>query len=92
MKKKHLRSQPLSRGMLENLFSTSFGWTNVRRERLFLDTDPEIQVLPVNAKSHDSEVLLIVESAELRAGCAKSHAISSTEARERAISSFHVAP
>ena len=46
--------------------------------------DPEIQVLLETEKSHDSEVILMVESAELRAGCAKYHAISSTEARERA--------
>ena len=45
-----------------------------------------------NAKSRDSEVIPMGDSVQFRAGCTKSHAISSTEARERAISRFHGAP
>ena len=46
--------------------------------------DPEIHVLLENAKAHDSEVILIIENVDLRAGCAKYHAISLAGARERA--------
>ena len=84
LKKNHLRSQPVPRGVLENLFSTSYGKSKVRRELPFLHIEPEILVLFVNEKAHGSEVILVVESAELREGCAKYYAISSTEARERA--------
>ena len=45
--------------------------------------DPEILGLLENEKPVDSEVIIIVESAELRAGWAKYHAISLNEARER---------
>ncbi len=58
----------------------------------FFDMDPKIEVLLENARSRDSQVILIVENDGLRAGYATSHAISSTDARERAISRFHGAP
>ena len=48
----------------------------------------EIEVLLETAKPRDSSVDSIIESVRLRAGYTQSHAISSIEARERAISSF----
>ena len=56
------------------------------------DMDPEIEVLLRIEMSRDPEMLLIFRRIELRTGCTKSHAISSTETWERAISSFRGAP
>ena len=49
----------------------------------------EIEVLLVNAKSRDSRVGSIIETARLREGYTKFHEISFSEARERAILRFH---
>ena len=49
----------------------------------FFYMDPKIAVLFENSKARDSRVNSIVENDRLRSGFAKSHLVSSTEARER---------
>ena len=60
--------------------------------RPMFDMDPKFYVLLRIAKTFDFGVILIAERVRLRVSCATSHEISSTDARERAISSFHGAP
>ena len=71
------------------MFSRKFSATKVQHGGRIFDMDPKIDVLLKPAKSRDSRIDSIVESVRLRARYTKSHAISSTEARERAIFSFH---
>ena len=67
----------------------SFWWSKVRRGDPFFDMDPQFEVLLEHEESSDCGVDSIVENARLRSGWAKSHVISSTEARERGIFRFH---
>ena len=80
----NFRSQPLPRGVLEICFGPILKTPRSGVNDHFLHMDPEIHFLLANAQSHDSDVIPIVGGDELRAGRATYHAMSSTEARERA--------
>ena len=73
------------RGVTKHLFSTKLSESKVRHGGRIFDMDHEIVVLLGKSKSCDSGVGSIVESIRLRARYTKSHEISSTETRERAI-------